>query len=154
MIHFEMNEFDVSVLCINKALKLLSEISFKDKNIIEWLLVKARIFLRKGNIKEANKCIKKAQELGNELNKPDYVLKAIVQKHVVHSVTDKKASAKALRQILKKEISEEQTAGIYYELYFIERKEADRISALHIYSTLYKAAHLFQYKKRLDQLAR
>lgn len=142
----KLGNFDKALDYYDKAIKLSKELNSNYMLCVN-LLEKTQTLFSMDKNKEAKKVSKELFQTAKDIKKTEIIFGCRLLKHK----TEK--NIKALSEMLsEKDITKEQEAHIYYELYQLEKKEEYKNSAIDLYKSLYENIPKYEYKVKLREL--
>jgi tetratricopeptide (TPR) repeat protein/class 3 adenylate cyclase len=143
--------FDEALEYYKKAFKITNDLGLKYYQLSAYFYY--GLLLNDLNRKqEAIESVRNSLKLSEELNRPDYTLKAKSLLYILDDSVDVKVREKELLEFLKTPVTEEQKGRLNLSLFKITSKNVYRTEAKKSYSELYKTFRYFEYKKALEEL--
>ena len=152
--YFSLSKHDLALRNLDRAISLFEALNITDDDYVGSLLTRAKILFLTHHIADSAKTNKRALTAAVETGNTYQRINAIIQGHIIASSTDKQSAVRSLLDLLQNEgeLTDDQRADVYYELYFLEGGQTFKQNALRLFSALYSKVPSYLYKKKIDRL--
>lgn len=152
-IFFYLKQYDRSLQFYDRAIALTRTID--NKLVLGSSLVeKGVVLLELGQYEELDKIVSEALEVAHHLGNPDLLFDArLLKAQVLGTWGEEKEAIQILLRLLEDPLAKDQQAAVYFELYHLQKEEAEyREKAIRLYRELFAATPRFSFRERLKEL--
>lgn len=152
-VFYYTREYERSLHFYDRAIEVTRRINNK-LVLASSLAEKAQVLLAMNRLEDLPAITKEANEIAEELGNPDLIFDTdLLAVQLMIAKKDHAAAKKELSALLQTDLSEEQEAAAYFELYLLEpEKDSYLQEALQRYRKMYEHTPKFVYKRRLEVL--